>query len=241
VTLLLSDLLAEWAEHALAWDDRDGAWVSVGVANDAPNQSLYANYLKWLEQQGRNTRPLALKSFKAKLVDLLRDTLGLPLPGGFTNTGQYRERGVGSVIPSLRLRLSFEEGAGLIRYAFMRRAEVLEAERVETDPERNGNGKTQVRKRWNGWNGSETLNHKEKNKAESSSSIGEVTAGSVPAVPPIPQSGAQRSASIPDAGRSVPGSVQSQLQSLKPALVGSGADVFGDDDDPAWGPRQEVA
>lgn len=240
-TLLLSDLLAAWAEHALAWDDRDGAWVRVGVANDAPNQSLYANYLNWLEQQGRNTHPLALRSFKAKLVDLLRDTLGLPLPAGFTNAGQYRERGVGSVIPSLRLRLSFEEEAGLIRYAILRRAEVPEAERVKTDAERIRNGKTPAGNGWNGWNGSETLSHKEKNEADSSSSIGEVSAGSVPAVPPIPRKGSQRSASVPEASRSVPGSVQPQLLSLEPRLVGSGADVFSDDDDPAWGPRPEVA
>lgn len=236
-TLLLSDRLAEWAEHALAWDDSDGARVSVGVANDSPNQSLYANYLKWLEQQGPTAHPLALRSFKAKLVDLLRDTLGLPLPSGFTNTGHYRERGVGSVVPNLRLRLSFEEEAGVIRYAFMRRAEVPEAERVATDAERIGNGKTRVGSGWNGWNGSETLSHKEKNEADCSSSMREVSVGSVPAVPPIPQKGTERSVSDPEAGRSVPGSVQPQLLSLDSVLVGSGADVLSDDDDPAWWPR----
>lgn len=120
----------------------------------------------------------------------------------------------------------------------MRRADRHEAERVATDAERIGNGKTPA---GNGWNGSETLSHKEKNKADSSSSIGEVTAESVPAVPSIPQKGSQRSASVSEAGRSVPGSVRPQLLSVEPGLVGSGADVFGDDDDPAWGPRKEVA
>jgi hypothetical protein len=183
---------------------------------------------------------LALKSFKAKLVDLLRDTLGLPLPSGFTNTGQFRERGIGSVIPRLRLRLSFEEGAGVIRYAILRRADRPEAERVATDAERIGNGKTPVGNGWNGWNGSETFSYKEENEADSSS-IGEVSAESVPAVPSIPQKGSQHSASIPEAGRSVPGSVQPQLLSLEVGLVGSGADAFCDEDDPAWGPRTKPA
>ena len=122
----------------------------------------------------------------------------------------------------------------MIRYAFMRRADRPDAERI-------GNGKTPVGNEWNGWNGSETFSHKEKNEADSSSSTGEVSAVSVPAVPSIPQRGFQRSASVPEAGRSVPSSVQPQLLSLDSSLVGSGADVFSDDDDPAWGPRPEVA
>ena len=125
----------------------------------------------------------------------------------------------------------------MIRYAFMRRADRHEAERVATDAERIGNGKTPA---GNGWNGSETLSHKEKNKADSSSSIGEVTAESVPAVPSIPQKGSQHSASIPEAGRSAPDLVQYQILKLESSLAGNGADVFSGHEAPAWVPGKTL-
>jgi len=59
----------------------------------------------------------------------------------------------------------------------------------------------------------------------------------VSAVPSIPKKRSQRSASVPEAGPSVLGSVQPQLLSLEPGLVGSGADFSSNNDDPAWGSR----
>ena len=41
-----------------------------------------------MEQQG-NAKAVALKRFKGELVDLLRDTLGLPMPRGGTKGGAY--------------------------------------------------------------------------------------------------------------------------------------------------------
>jgi phage/plasmid-associated DNA primase len=238
-TLLCSDFLAEWAEHSLAW--HEAGRVRVGHAEEDPSQFIYANYLRWLGQQGRNTRPLALRSFKAKLVDLLRDTLGLPLPRGSTNSGEYRMRGVGSVVPGLRLRLGLEEGPGVIRHAFMQRAEMLEAELVGTDPKRVGNGNNPVGKEWKGWNGSETGSHRQNNEEIYSPPIEECRGSSVPPVSSFPQQGSQRFASVPEVSRSDLQAIQPELLGLEPSLVGSGADAFSDDDDPAWGERKELA
>ena len=118
----------------------------------------------------------------------------------------------------------------------MRRADRHEAERVATDAERIGNGKTPA---GNGWNGSENLSHKEKNKADRSS-IGEVTAESVPAVQSIPQKGSQHSASIPEAGRSAPDLVQYQILKLESSLAGNGADVFSCHEAQAWVPGKTL-
>jgi hypothetical protein len=82
--------------------------------------------------------------------------------------------------------------------------------------------------------------HKEKNEADNPSSIGDGTAGPDPAIPFIAQKGSRRSVSVPEEGRSVSRLVQPQLQGLEPGLVGSGADAFSDEDDPAWGPRVPI-
>ena len=201
--LLATDSLAEWADHALAW--HEGGRVRVGDADDDADQFAYANYLRWLARQGRNCRPRALQSFKAKVVDLLRDTLGLPLPAGSISSGAYRKRGVGSVIPNLRLRFSTEESPGVIRYGFMARISEADQQITGTDAERTGNGNTPVGNGWNGWNGSEDLPHKEEKEPDGNfSHRAEGSAESVPAVPSMPQKGSHRSASVPEPALSVP-------------------------------------
>jgi hypothetical protein len=51
----------------------------------------------------------------------------------------------------------------------------------------------------------------------------------------------QRSASLPEAGQSVPEPVQPQLLSLESGLARNCTDFVSDHDDTAWGPRPEVA
>ncbi|MEB3276947.1 MAG: DUF3854 domain-containing protein [Cyanobacteriota bacterium] len=220
-TLIGTDLLAEWADQCLAW--HEGGRVRVGHADEDADQFTYPNYLRWLERQGRNCRPLALRSFKGKLIDLLRDTLALPLPPGSTNSGEYRVRGVGSVIPCLRLRWSTEEEPGVIRHAFMARIDAPQAERIEPEAERVGNGKTPVGNGWNGWNGSEQLPHIGENREQiDTASIPYRAVGgakSVPAVPSVPQKGSQRSASVPAPPVSVPQGIRTAAGWVELALA----------------------
>lgn len=233
-TLLGTDLLAEWADQCLAW--HEGGRVRVGHADDDADEFAYANYLRWLSRQGRNCRPVALRSFKAKLVDLLRDTLELPLPPGSASCGEYRERGVGSVIPSLRLRWSTEEGPGVIRHAVMARIEP-EAERIEPEAERIGNGKTPVGNGWNGWNGSEPFPHLREDAQPAPPDSNPYTAvgcaKSVSSVPSVPYKGSHRSASVPQAPASVPQAATrasvDPLDPLDPARKSP--------PDPAWLPQ----
>jgi phage/plasmid-associated DNA primase len=175
--LLASDNLAEWADQRICW--AEGRNVQVGVADGSPDTQLFPSYLRFIQQQG-NARPLSLKVFKQKLIDLLRDTLGLPLPAGDISSGQYRERGRGSVVPEISWSSSPEE-PGVIRYAFMRR--------IGNGRERHGNSKTPVGNGWNGRNGSEPVSHKGKNDEASISPIGECEPQPVPSVPSNPQKG----------------------------------------------------
>lgn len=212
--LLATDLLAEWADHILAW--HEGGRVRVGDAEEDPDQFLYANYLRWLTRQGRNCRPLALRSFKGKLVDLLRDTLGLPLPAGNTSSGHYRARGVGSVIPHLRLRFSTEEVPGVVRYAFMARIEATNHPTGGTDAERIGNGTDPIGNGCNGWNGSEDLPPiGQGNTKRESPHRAMGSAESVSSVPSIPRKGAHRSVSIPHQPQSVPHGTPIDVQDLR--------------------------
>jgi len=191
--LLDTDPLAEWADQCLEWSG--SGCLRVGGADGDVCSFLFPSYLRFLEQQGRNTRPLSLKTFKRKLVDLLRDTLGLPLPVGHSSAGDYHERGTGSVVPSLQWR-SDPEANGVIRHAFLRR--------IGNGTERHGNGKTPVGNGWNGWNGSGQTADKEKNLPVVLSLIGEGEPESVPAVPSVPHFGSHRSVAIPDQAQSVP-------------------------------------
>jgi phage/plasmid-associated DNA primase len=198
--LLSTDLLADWADQHLIWDqDRDLEHsLGVGVADGDPDLFLFPSYLRFMDQQGRNTRPLSMKVFKAKLVDLLRDTLGLGLPAGRLSEGGYKQRGKGSVVPYLRFRQRGEEELpGVIRHAVM-------TEASGTDAEWEGNGNSPVGNGWNGWNESEPATDKEKDSPVVPSLIGEVNAETVPAVPSVPCKGSQPRAVVPATAPSVP-------------------------------------
>ena len=71
-------------------------------------------------------------------IDLLRDTLGLPFPEGDICRGQYRLRGIGSVIPHLCLRdeQDQQEISGIMCYAFMRRINLNAEQRLVTQVRR---------------------------------------------------------------------------------------------------------
>ena len=160
-TLLATDALADWADQNLIWDPF--STLRVGTAVDDADLFLFPSYLRFMEQQGRNSRPLALKTLKAKLVDLLRDTLGLAMPAGNHCRGAYRQRCLGSVVPFLRFRRpNEEETPGVIRHAVMAELIGTDQQPTGTDMERIGNGKTPVGNGWNGRNGSEQVAHKEK-------------------------------------------------------------------------------
>lgn len=223
--LLATDHLAEWADQRLVWDaSRTGDKAArIGMSEDAPTQFLFASYLQFMGQQG-NARPLALRTFKAKLVDLLRDTLGLPLPRGGTNAGDYRVRGLGSVLPLIRLRKgSDDEAPGVVRRGFLARLDRqqpgdqpgLVGNGKSTGAERIGNGKTPVGNGWNGWNGSDQVGsmgielQQTRPAADGDASThGNGESGfAVPSVPSVPQQGSCRSASVPPSVPSVPPSV----------------------------------
>jgi phage/plasmid-associated DNA primase len=203
--LLATDLLADWADQRLIWEP---SWpldqsLPVGMADGNPDAYLFPSYLRFVEGQGKNARPLSLKFFKLKLVDMLRDTLGLPLPAGSITSGDYRNRGTGSVVPCLRWRRAGEPmdiANGVIRHAFLARI----GERVGTDAERVVHGKAPIGNGWNGCNGSELLSHKVKTGQDVFLYRGEGERSPVSSVPSVPTSRSRRSASVPAAGRSVP-------------------------------------
>ena len=98
--LLSTDRLAEWADSHLIWVgmEQDPKTflplhsLQVGTADGKAEAQLFPSYLAAVAKQGASTRPLSLNVFKAKLVDLLRDTLGLELPAGTVRSGDYRIR-----------------------------------------------------------------------------------------------------------------------------------------------------
>jgi phage/plasmid-associated DNA primase len=220
--LLSTDILAEWANRRLVWAgmDRDPATflplhaLQVGTAGGNHLSELFPSYLAAVADQGANARPLTLRVFKAKLVDLLRDTLGLDLPAGNTSSGDYRTRGLGSTVPGLRWRLPTDDAEGkpptigAIAEAFLRRLTGTDETTPGTDRERIGNGKTPVGNGWNGWNGSEEISHREKTPATSSPQRFSYRDGEsekpVPSVPSIPHRGSCRSAAVPETPPSVP-------------------------------------
>ena len=162
----------------------------------------------------------ACSTFKAKLVDLLRDTLSLPLPAGHPTAGAYRLRGVGSVVPGLAWRGTAEEAPGVIRHAFLAR---IGGVAEEAGVERDRNRSIALGNDWNGWNGSEPLEAGEEPKpndlegmepqAMETQSIVHKSFGSrwemeaakaVPSVPSVPQEGSEPKDAIPTASRSLP-------------------------------------
>jgi len=219
-SLLETDHLAQWADQTLVWDGGVDSYLQVGTTVDEPGSALFASYLEHISQQGRNVPSLSLRVFKAKLIDLLRDTLGLPLPKGRTNRGPYRVRGKGSVVPCLRWRMVGEEPetvSGVIRHGFLARIAAADSATPGTDAERVGNGKTPVGNGWNGWNGSK----EKEDKGETADSppdvispIGAKGNGKpVSSVPSVPYKGSQRSPSVPP---SVPGGESVPLTALLP-------------------------
>jgi phage/plasmid-associated DNA primase len=132
-TLLETDYLADWAERTLVWDASINAdavsagsdqRLTIGTERGNPERHLYASYLQFIDGQGRQIKPLSLRVFKAKLVDLLRDTLGLPLPSGNpSSSAAYRSRDRGSLVPCLRFRRFSDpqDAPGVIRYGFQSR------------------------------------------------------------------------------------------------------------------------
>ena len=128
--LLETDYLAEWANEKLIFDETatEEKALNVGIESSNPDSHLFASYLNFIKSQGGKMQALPQRSFKKKLVDMLRDTLGLPLPPGSTSHGSYRHRSRGSVIPCVRWRTAADEGVnGVIRYAVL-------AEVAVTDP-----------------------------------------------------------------------------------------------------------
>jgi len=210
-TLLATDPLADWAEQHLIWEPENTGERSlrVGQLDGDAELFLFPSYVRFMEQQGRNSRPLSLKVFKAKLVGLLRDTYGLEMPPGNPAAGDYRHRGLGSVVPCLRWRKPNEnEEPGVIRYAILARASGTGAERV-------GNGKTPIGNGWNGCNGSEPLTRMREKNIPPVSSIGSESAESVPSVPSVPYKGSHRSAPVPETSRPVPQGLPIDVQNVK--------------------------
>lgn len=95
--------LATWAEEHLIWDP-EHRWTKVGTAFNNPDDCLFPAYRRFLEEAGTPRDAVPIQAFKRALVDLLRDTCGLPLPKGSLTHGHYRDRADGSVVPFVRFR-----------------------------------------------------------------------------------------------------------------------------------------
>ena len=228
-TLLETDHLAEWADRRLVWDA--GRFVRVGTDGDSATEFAYPSYARHVGEQGASAKPLSLKRFKQKLVDLLRDTLGLPLPPGDIRGGDYKQRGLGSVVPCLRFRTAADEAAeapGVVRQGFMARAEPSPS---GTDREWIGNGKTPIGNGCNGCNGSEQLRAVGENDQGENPYRGSESDLSVPSVPSVPYRASQRSASVTGGPRSVTDPLPGP-QSAPPAAWYKPIKVDGQ---PGWG------
>jgi hypothetical protein len=187
----------------------------MGVPGGDANLFLFASYLQFMEQQGPNSRPLAQKTFKSKLVDLLRDTLGLALPAG-TNlrSGDYFQRKTGSVVPCLRLRKfskDDDEAPGVIRHAVMATVMGTDQQAAVTGGERDGNAKTPVGNACNASNAIQEVGHKEENQHPPEGAVdahrdavdphcGEESSEPVTPVTCVTYRGSQRSRPVTEAG-----------------------------------------
>lgn len=191
--LLETDGLARWAEEHLVWDE--GAVANVGTLEQSPHTHLLPSYSQAITREGGY--PLSMQKFKQRLVEMLRDTLRLPMPPGPINTGRYRGRCVGSLVPCVRFRKETDDDApGVIRYAY----------------QRNGSDKTGMDQEWkeprrgtDGTDGMDTSNPPIGNKEEGGKShIGESAPESVPSIPSVSDQGFCHSETVPDPCRSVP-------------------------------------
>ena len=147
--LLTTDRLAEWANDWLIFDDRlsgDGEAAirtNIGTLDSDPTQNLLPNYRQWLKQREDRGPAFGQNNLKDKLVSLLRDTLKLPLPpGDIRSYGPYKQRGIGSVVPYIRLRRrNYDDGVpGVVDFAFGRMVPVTTGndQRHEQTPVGNG-------------------------------------------------------------------------------------------------------
>ena len=132
MTLLDTDTLAEWADQFLVWDPE--AVSRVGGATDSVESFLLPHYRRHVEEA--HGHPLGQKFFKSKLVDLLRDTLRLPMPPDRLQSrhGPYKDRVLGSLIPCVRFRAPDEEELpGVVSFGtFAKGGSVTEEDGPET-------------------------------------------------------------------------------------------------------------
>ncbi len=192
-----SDSLADWAEQHLVWDEScvGEMAVRIGVKDQDPGSYLFPHYCRSVREQEQH--PLSMRNFKPKLIDMLRDTLGLPLPQGATSAGPYRIRNCGSVIPMVRLRIKADGDAlGVIRFALQRRLRNGSG----TDPER-----TNPNHRTDGMDGTDPENSRVWEKTERSvPQYVDCEPEPIPSVPSVCPLAPERSAPVPERSQSVP-------------------------------------
>jgi phage/plasmid-associated DNA primase len=136
-TLLATDQLAEWADENLVWDETCKS-TRVGRSEDSEKIFIYPSYRNFVISSGGDRKPMSNRTFKAKLVDLLRDTLGLPLPEGDVGIAPYKVNGKGSFVPFVRLRTELddpEKVPGVIRYGHLAQINPGPSEEAAADDE----------------------------------------------------------------------------------------------------------
>ena len=185
-TLLATDLLADWADQTLIWMPNND--LRVGGNNEQAEHFLFPSYINFVQNQGSNCKALSQKTFKAKLVGLLRDTLRLPMPSGNINGGDYRVRLRGSVVPCVGWKTESTDENGIIRFAKLAS--------IGNGRERQSNGKTPVGNGCNGCNGLETIQVLEKKEPDLFSPIGECGPLPVTSVTSVSAQGSCHSAPI---------------------------------------------
>jgi len=139
-TVFETDNLARWAEEHLIYDpshkhsqvgNPKSTYLNLGTPRCEWENLLLPHYELRVEFS------VGIVKFKNKLVDLLRDTYGLPLPKGSTRHGEYRNRQLGSVIPHVRLREPVTDVGkpGIVTQAALYRVNPSRDEQPVTDQE----------------------------------------------------------------------------------------------------------
>ena len=134
----LNNPLADWADQSLIFDDtpdENGRYqqLKIGTMSSSEDPNFvasnckvstfaYPSYRNYMAANGLKGNEFALRRFKAALVDLLRDRLGLPLPPGQTSKHPYKTRD-GAGIPLLRMRdkSKDDENPGVIQFALQQK------------------------------------------------------------------------------------------------------------------------
>ena len=225
--LLKTDHLAAWANERLIFDDilnqekNPIFYCQVGNLDSDPFMCLLPNYRKWLEER-EPVRAYGQRNFKHKLVDLLRDTISLPLPPGDHSKGFYRIDGTGSVVPFVRLRRSTDkdEVPGVIDAAF--------AKRIAPIDQRVANGETLV------GNGTNESNDKSEVGLPYESERGQGLDAQ------LGKSSRGGDATAIHSNRLFHWAEGSQPSQSVGDSLGSSWDTDADGEDPAWGARPEV-